>query len=92
MEELLAIIQNLGSNGIGVVIIGCFLWDWYSNKKENNVAIKQVADSNSNIAKSLELLQQSLNNQDTFLTKHDERCYEIQKEIAEINAKIELQK
>lgn len=63
MEEMIKVIAD---NGLGLVISGLFLWDWFVNKKQVNETLDVIKDVSSNIEKSLELLQKSME-------KHDEK-------------------
>ena len=57
MQEFINLISN---NGVGIVIVGLFLWDWVANKKKVVDALGEMKISNANTAKSLELLQNSM--------------------------------
>jgi hypothetical protein len=73
MNDILTAISNYG---VSIVIIGLFIWDWITNKKTNSETLKQIAESNKNIAKSLDIIQ---NNQLTLEQKVD-RNYDALKE------------
>ena len=76
---------NLVSNyGIMIVIVGLFLWDWVDNRKSIKQSLKEMSISNSNISKSLELLQKNMESQEHNLVETDERI----KTILEIVQKI----
>ena len=71
------VINSLTDYGTSIVIIGLFIWDWVTNKKETKKTLNAIQSSNENIAscltemkqsnvnisKSLDLLQKSLDNQ-----------------------------
>ncbi len=90
MEEMIKLIVNYG---VSIIIIGLFLWDWLTNKKKANETLEEVKLANLNIAKSLELLQKTMDNQNEFLKVHDKRCEATAKSIAEVRQEIiKLQK
>ena len=74
MEEIINLLTNYG---VSIVIVALFIWDWVSNKKDTkktlnaiqtsneNIAscLIEMKQSNTNISKSLDLLQKSLDNQ-----------------------------
>ena len=74
MEDIISSISNYG---VSIVIVGLFIWDWVTNKRETKKTLSAIQDSNKNIAscldemkksndnisKSLDLLQTSLDNQ-----------------------------
>ena len=74
MEEIANLIMDYG---VSIIIIGLFIWDWITNKKDikktleaieensKNVGacLTEMKQSNDNISKSLDLLQKSLDNQ-----------------------------
>ena len=57
------IVQMLANYGVSIVIVGLFLWDWIANKRKITETLEEMKISNSNTAKSLELLQKSMENQ-----------------------------
>ena len=75
MEEIAKIVFNYGV-GFGLCVL--FIWDWITNRKDMvktleaiekavtsiNGFLENVQESNENISKSLDLLQQSINTQD----------------------------
>ena len=66
MEEMVSLVAN---NGISIVIVALFLYDWFTNKKTINETLQKIDATNSNIAKSLELLQKSTERQDEKIDK-----------------------
>lgn len=74
MEEIANLIMDYG---VTIIIVGLFIWDWVTNKKDikntlsaieensKNVGacLTEMKQSNDNISKSLDLLQKSLDNQ-----------------------------
>lgn len=74
MEELLNLIGNYGAM---VVIVALFLWEWVCTKKDTRKALEEMKNANINIAKSLELLQKSMENQEHIMQEHDKRSVEI---------------
>ena len=90
------IVTLLMETSISIVIIGLFIWDWIKNKgkinetlEQNSKILDEIKISNKNTAKSLELLQKTMDNQNDFLYKHDKRCENIEKSIEVINIKME---
>ena len=57
--------------------------------KQNNMCLKEIQSTNKNTAKSLELLQKSMDNQYEFLQVHDKRCEQSTNGILEINKELE---
>lgn len=81
MTELTKIIAD---NGIAVVLATAFIWDWFYNRKTNNETLIKLSESNENIAKALELLKMSMENNDKLLRQHDERAIKIKEQLNEI--------
>ena len=100
MEELMKIISEFG---VPLVIVALFLYDWITTRKDmqetlkqNNMCLQEIkntninnAETNKNTAKSLELLQKSMDNQYEFLQVHDKRCENIEKNIEKIEVRME---
>ena len=100
MEEIMEMISKFG---VSLVIVGLFLYDWLTTRKQMQETLKQNsscleeikktninnAETNKNTAKSLELLQKSMDNQYEFLQVHDKRCEEIEKSIEKIEVRME---
>jgi len=63
------IVQMLANYGVSIVIVGLFLWDWIANKRKITETLEEMKVSNSNTAKSLELLQKSMENQEQTLAE-----------------------
>ena len=57
MEE---IVKLIGEHGLLIVIAGLFIWDWLVNKKNNAETLKELKDSNKNIATSSQNIAKSL--------------------------------
>ena len=97
------IIDLISKYGVPLVIVGLFLYDWFTTRKDmqrtieqNSICLQEIQNTNKNTAKSLELLQKSMDNQSDFLQVHDKRCetstngiLEINKELAKLNAQLE---
>ena len=73
-----------------------FLYDWLTTRKDmsktleqNSKCLVEIQSTNKNTAKSLELLQKSMDNQSEFLQIHDKRCEDIEKNIEKIEEKME---
>lgn len=66
MENIANLIANYGVSAIVVVL---FVWDWVTNKKKITESLEEMKVSNSNTAKSLELLQKSMENQEQTLAE-----------------------
>lgn len=100
MEE---IIKMLSEFGVPLVIVALFLYDWITTRKDmqetlkqNSMCLEEIkntninnAETNKNTAKSLELLQKSMDNQYEFLQVHDKRCGNIEKNIEKIEVRME---
>ena len=63
------IVQMLANYGVSIVIVGLFLWDWIANKRKITETLEEMKISNSNTAKSLELLKKSMENQEQTLAE-----------------------
>lgn len=92
MEEIIDIIGNFG---VSVAIVILFLYDWFTTRKDMQETLKQnstclieIQNTNRNTAKSLELLQKSMDNQSEFLQVHDKRCEAIEKDIEKIEIRM----
>lgn len=73
MEEIIQLVTNYGTS---IIIVGIFLWDYVANKKDMKKTLDTIRDTNetiskcliemkqqnNNTAKSLELLQKSMDN------------------------------
>ena len=66
MEEFVKIVANYG---VSIVIVGLFLYDWFTNKKEMKSTLDVIKDTSINISKSLDLLQKSMDRHDEKLDK-----------------------
>lgn len=80
MEEIIQMVSNYGTS---IIIVGIFLWDYVANKKDMKKTLDTVRDTsetiskcliemkqqNSNTAKSLELLQKSMDNTEEKIDK-----------------------
>lgn len=94
MQELAEMISKYG---VPLIIVVLFLYDWLTTRKDmqktleqNSKCLIEIQNTNKNTAKSLELLQKSMDNQSEFLQVHDKRCEEIEKNIEKINLKMEV--
>lgn len=95
--------EMISKFGVSLVIVGLFLYDWLTTRKQMQETLKQNsscleeikktninnAETNKNTAKSLELLQKSMDNQSEFLRVHDERCENIEKIVEKIEIRLE---
>ena len=70
MEEILV---NISNYSVTIVIVGLFLWDWFSNKKDMKDTLEVIKETSLNISKSLDLLQKTLERQDVKIDKLIER-------------------
>lgn len=70
MEEFVKIVANYG---VSIVIVGLFLYDWFTNKKEMKSTLDVIKDTSINISKSLDLLQKSMDRHDEKLDRIIER-------------------
>lgn len=80
MEQMANLVANYG---VSIIIVALFLWDWITNKKtvtntlktiskaSENIeeCLKNIEQNNSNITKSLDLLQNLMENQDKKIEK-----------------------
>lgn len=70
MNSKLENIANLIANyGVSAIVVVLFVWDWVTNKKKITESLEEMKVSNSNTAKSLELLQKSMESQEQTLTE-----------------------
>ena len=93
MQEMLEMISKFG---VPLVIVALFLYDWFTTRKDmqktleqNGKCLTEIQNTNRNTAKSLELLQKSMDNQSEFLQVHDKRCETIEKDIEKIEIRME---
>jgi hypothetical protein len=93
MQEILELVSKFG---VSLVIVGLFLYDWLTTRKDmqetlkqNSACLVEIQNTNKNTAKSLELLQKSMDSQYDFLQVHDKRCENIEDSIEKINFKLE---
>lgn len=93
MKEIGELISNYG---VSIVIVILFLYDWFTTRKDmqktleqNSKCLVEIQNTNRNTAKSLELLQKSMDNQSEFLQVHDRRCEVIEKDIEKIEMRME---
>ena len=100
MQEMLEMISKFG---VSLVIVGLFLYDWFTTRKDMQKTLEQNsrcldeikntnvnnAEKNRNTPKSLELQQKTMDNQSEFLQVHDKRCENIEKSIEKIEIKME---
>lgn len=93
MQEIGKLINEYG---VSLVIVILFLYDWLTTRRDMQKTIEQngkclieIQNTNMNTAKSLELLQKSMDNQSEFLQVHDRRCEVIEKDIEKIEIKME---
>lgn len=78
-------------NGILVVIAGIFLYTYLVDKKElkvrdnkYNESLRLLSESNNNIAKALDLLNNNSLQNDKLLREHDERAIVINERLLEL--------
>ena len=93
MQEIGKLINEYG---VSLVIVILFLYDWLTTRRnmqktieQNGKCLIEIQNTNMNTAKSLELLQKSMDNQSDFLQVHDRRCEAIEKDIEKIEIKME---
>ena len=93
MQEIGKLINEYG---VSLVIVILFLYDWLTTRRDMQKTIEQngkclieIQNTNMNTAKSLELLQKSMDNQSEFLQVHDRRYEAIEKDIEKIEIKME---
>lgn len=81
-------IKEVLEYGVLLVIAGIFLYDWLKNKdrvndtlKQNTKILGELSNTNSNISKTLDLLQTSMDLQRNMLIEHDNRSTRIERQI-----------
>lgn len=93
MEESAILIFKYGGTVVMAVLFIIFFMDDRKERKEekanNTRVLKELANSNQNIAKSLNLLQISTDNNTAEYRRHDERAIEQFAHITEHLIKIE---
>lgn len=60
MEEIQSVTKLVVDYGLLTIISAIFIWDWVANKKQNTETLKELKDSNKNIAVSSENIAKSL--------------------------------
>lgn len=85
------LIKAISESGILIVIAGVFLYTYISDKKDNkerdskyNESLRLLSESNTNIAKALDLLNVNSSNNDKLLREHDERAIQINERLLEL--------
>ena len=100
MEEFM---EMLNKFGVPLIIVGLFLYDWVTTRKDmqetlkqNSMCLEEIkntninnAETNKNTAKSLKKKKKSMDNQYEFLQVHDKRCENIEKNIEKIEVRME---
>ena len=66
MEEIFNLIANYG---VSIIIVGLFLWDWFSNKKEMKETLQVIKETSLSISKSLKKKKKSMDRHDEKLDK-----------------------
>lgn len=103
MEEIL---KHISDYGITIIIVALFIYAWWDDRKnrnvildnslklesDNNEILSEMKNTNLNTAKSLELLQISMQNQLELLKQHDERQQQIHREMQSLGSKIGMKK
>lgn len=70
MQEIANTVANYG---VSMVLVVLFIWDWFKNKQDIKDTLEVIKDTSVNISKSLDLLQKSMENNNSKIDKHDER-------------------
>lgn len=93
MDEIASVIFNYGGT---VILAVLFIYLFFADRNEikiekanNTQALKELANSNQNIAESLNLLKTSINNNTAEYRQHDERAIKQFSHINEHLIKIE---
>ena len=86
MEEIISLLLEHGGT---VVMAVLFVYIFLTDRKDNMRVLKELSNSNQNIAKSLNLLQISTDNNTAEYHRHDERAIEQFSNIKEHLIKIE---
>ena len=93
MDEMASLIFNYGGT---VILAVLFIYLFFADRNEikiekanNTQALKELANSNQNIAESLNLLKTSINNNTAEYRQHDERAIKQFSHINEHLIKIE---
>lgn len=93
MDEIASVIFNYGGT---VILAVLFIYLFFADRNEikiekanNTQALKELANSNQNIAESLNLLKSSINNNTAEYRQHDERAIKQFSHINEHLIKIE---
>lgn len=93
------LIKAISESGVLIVIAGVFLYTYLTDKKDNkerdikyNESLRLLSESNVNIAKALDLLNISSQNNDKLLREHDERAILISERLNELKNRIDKSK
>ena len=85
------LINAISESGVLIVIAGVFLYTYIMDKRNNkerdekyNESLRLLSESNTNIAKALDLLNVSSCNNDKLLREHDERAVQINERLVQI--------
>lgn len=75
--------KTIADYGVLLVIAAIFIYDWIKNKdkvnqtlEQNTKILSELSNTNSNISKTLDLLQESMDTQRELLVEHDRRFIE----------------
>lgn len=99
MESTLKFIADYG---ITIVIVALFLYAWWDDRNKrntildnslklehnNNELLNEIKKTNSNTAKSLDLLHMSMQTQIDLLKKHDDGLKSLAKDVQSIGSKL----
>lgn len=100
MEEVVALIFNYGGT---IVLAGLFVYVFITDRKDkkeeksnNTQVLKELSNSNKNIAESLNLLKTSIDTNTAEYRQHDERAInqfsDIKEHLIRIEDKIEIRR
>ena len=92
-------ITAISESGVLIVIAAVFVYTYLTDKKDNkerdrqyNESLRLLSESNVNIAKALDLLNISSQNNDKLLREHDERAILINERLLEIKNCVDKQR
>ena len=74
------VIKLVAEYGVSLVIVALFLWDWFTNRKENNKALQEMSVANSNTSRSLGILEKNQTEQTKILIEI-KQCLENEKGV-----------
>lgn len=75
------IANSIANYGVSMVLVVLFIWDWFKNKQDIKDTLEVIKDTSVNISKSLDLLQKSMESNNSKIDKHDEKIARLLEQV-----------